>query len=337
MPEKFANPQPPATPNCQEEDLLASKAGHGDLSTLKTGSPSEHHSWYFSIDEHHGAADAPGEGDPVSTRPFAFEVVSGLRAESPKAPAWLAAKRLPSTVVTFMVCLVVSLPVVNAACHDTLPPALTILNVVTSEAEGSLAIDSEDDHAYHHATKFDGMKIDMWEYETTQWTSPELLGDDTNAKTEFFNKKFNKIRMTIALDTTTLGSTPVCLSSPVMLAMMINATADNTSALSLSPISPAMALDPAAGTVVTAVLNATTASLSPPISPAISVSTSAGAAPANTTSSSRISPAMTIDILAGVLVTTAPDGITPVASAPISPAMWINAFDGAVVTTYHST
>jgi hypothetical protein len=73
--------------------------------------------------------------------------------------------------------------------------------------------------------------------------SPGLLDDDTNAKTEFFNKKFNKIRMPIALDTTTLSSTPVCLSSPMMLAMLINATADSTSALSLSPISPAMALD----------------------------------------------------------------------------------------------
>jgi hypothetical protein len=66
---------------------------------------------------------------------------------------------------------------------------------ITSNAEGSLTVDFEDDYAYHHAMTIDGNDIDSWHYHSEHWTSPDLLDDGSSLKTRFFNKPYNKIRI----------------------------------------------------------------------------------------------------------------------------------------------
>jgi predicted outer membrane repeat protein len=86
------------------------------------------------------------------------------------------------------------LPVANAACHDTLPPAPTIINV-TNHGEGILKVDFEDEHAFQLAMVIDPESTDLWQYYSTHWTSSDLLDDGKNMKTKFFNERYNKIRV----------------------------------------------------------------------------------------------------------------------------------------------
>jgi hypothetical protein len=92
------------------------------------------------------------------------------------------------------------LPAANAACQDTLPPAPSIVNVTTSGLEGSLSVDFDDENAYRLAMVIDGKDIDAWHYDSSHWTSPDLLDDGKNLKTQFFNERYDKIRVDMYLE-----------------------------------------------------------------------------------------------------------------------------------------
>jgi hypothetical protein len=166
--------------------------------------PTTGHRESLCIEEHHGAADATaatGEGDLVFGVAFGITKIRfGVRAESLIVTGRFTLKPLPLTAVMFMACLIAALPLASANCHATLPPAPTIINV-TSEEEGSLTVDFEDEHAYQLAMELDGNDIEKWNYDSSLWTSTELLDDGANKKTVYFNKKYNKVRVDILLET----------------------------------------------------------------------------------------------------------------------------------------
>jgi hypothetical protein len=86
----------------------------------------------------------------------------------------------------------------GCAYNATQPPEAPIIESVHSDEDGSLTVifntPAGTAAGWKEAMVIDGTNQSMWQYESPHWTSPALLDDGINKKSEYFNRAANRIK-----------------------------------------------------------------------------------------------------------------------------------------------
>jgi hypothetical protein len=87
----------------------------------------------------------------------------------------------------------------GCAYNATQAPEAPIIESVHSDEDGSLTVEFNTPAGtaagWKEAMVIDGTNQSMWQYESPHWTSPALLDDGINKKSEYFNRPANRIKV----------------------------------------------------------------------------------------------------------------------------------------------